>query len=393
MHKNGGVLKFQEGGNLDNFFRSGYQEELSKRAKSNDRTEKQQKAAERFIDSSYHTGENNGGLGISVPFAEGSEGWETEEYFRLASAAADVASAITAYIPTVGTAASAITGFGSTMSNLVADVADDSVTKWDVVKNLGFGLGMDVIGLIPGLGTGAKTAKIFRTLTKIAPKVMKWLWMYSAATNAPEMMASWEKAMSKDAKMTSEDWRNIMESLNLIMSGAAAKGRGFKAKGKLDSTAKDTARLEKLADDKVVVNVKDASGTEKRILFEGDDAKAIKNAKTVEEVKAATVDKFKDLKDHTLVTSYRMQNPITSWNPKKWQSPFGKTASQKDVYTSNGTDFINTKGGMDYETTSSFGHAGQSWKEFDDAYVESKLAPLRKAALSYEKNLGKKAAK
>jgi hypothetical protein len=86
-----------------------------------------------------------------------------------------------------------------------------------------------------------------------------------------------------------------------------------------------------------------------------------------------------------------MQNPITSWNPKKWQSPFGKTASQKDVYTSNGVKFINTKGGMGYETD--FTPAGQAWKDLDDAFVETQLSPVRKAAVTYEANLGKKAAK
>lgn len=398
-HKNGGVIKFQSGGGfegMDILLKQGYEEQLKNRAKESNRTERQQKAAERFIDSDYKTGDNDAG-------------WETEEYARLVSAAADVASALTAYIPTVGTAASAITGVGSTISNLVADIADESVTTWDTVKNLGFGLGMDAIGLIPGVGTGAKTAKIMRTVTKIAPKVMKWLWMYSAATNSPQMLASWEKVINKDAKMTSEDWRNIMESLNLVLSGAAAQGRGFKAKGTIDTNDVEMPHVEKLVGDKIALKVKDAAGKEKRIVIEGTDAAKIREANEkgdFDKVKELTIDKYQDLKDHSLIQSANpvksFRNPIQGWNPKKWRSPYKRRANIDDVYTSGGVEFVPTKGDLSIKQIpteealridAGFITPRQAWKDLDDAFVESQLGPVRKAAATYEANLGKKAAK
>jgi hypothetical protein len=49
---------------------------------------------------------------------------------RLGSAAADIVSAVSAFIPGVGTAVSAVTGIGSSLANLWADISDDGVDGW-----------------------------------------------------------------------------------------------------------------------------------------------------------------------------------------------------------------------------------------------------------------------
>jgi putative sterol carrier protein len=186
-----------------------------------------------------------------------------------------------------------------------------------------------------------KGAKVASSLSKLAPKVMKWIWMYSAATNAPEMIASWEKMISSDGKMTSQDWENVMQSLNLVLGGAAAKGRNLKAKGVLDSNAKEINKAIKTVDNKVAVKLKDSAGNEKRVVFEGDDAKAIREADgNIDEIKKLTVDKFKDLEGYSVVES---QNPFDGfsspvkgwkvWSKENYQSPYRKKAKVDDVYT------------------------------------------------------------
>lgn len=379
--KNGGnIPKNQFGGNIDVLFKQGYDADLEKRAKQKGNTIKQQRAAERYINSDYKTGDNDAG-------------WETEEIARLTSAAADLGSAIAAFVPGAGTATSAVLGLGSTGSNLVADIADDSVSGWETVGNAAFGLGMDIVGLIPGLGMVGKGAKVARTLTKLAPKVMKWLWGYSALTNAPELIQSWEKMIDSESKMTSRDWENIMQSLNLILGGGAAYGRNLKAKGKMSTNAKEAPYVEKLVDDKIAVKMKDASGAEKRVVFEGDDAKAIREADgNIDEIKKHTIDKYQDLSDFTIVESMSpikgLQSPVKGWkvwSSENYQSPYRKKAKVDDIYANDSGEFIDLKG--EFGITRDFTHPGRTKKEIDDAFVESQIAPLRQASLDYEARL------
>jgi hypothetical protein len=78
---------------------------------------------------------------------------------------------LSAFIPGYGTAVSAVTGIGSTLTNLGLDI-NDGVDGWTVAKNAGFGLAADVMGLIPGLGGVGKGAKIARNLMWAVPKMM-----------------------------------------------------------------------------------------------------------------------------------------------------------------------------------------------------------------------------
>ncbi|WP_370841464.1 hypothetical protein [Gemmiger formicilis] len=45
----------------------------------------------------------------------------------------------------------------------------------DVVKNAAYGLGMDIVGLIPGWGASGKAAKIVRILKPVSKLVMRSL--------------------------------------------------------------------------------------------------------------------------------------------------------------------------------------------------------------------------
>lgn len=125
---------------------------------------------------------------------------------RISAAGIDVASALSAFVPVYGTAASAGTGLISSLTNFGADMFDKSVSAGDMWKNLGANIAMDAVGLVPGFGTAGKAGKITKTLIKYVPKIVTAL----SAANAlsPESRASWAKLASNES-LTVKDWQNI----------------------------------------------------------------------------------------------------------------------------------------------------------------------------------------
>lgn len=214
--ENGGVVKFQSGGDTKEAAYLKYRQQFAKKkeekkqqiqakAKATDRTPEQVEAGER------------------KPMADGQD-WEYEDYARLVSAGADVGSMIASFVPGYGTAASAALGVGSTIGNFTADLADESVGVGSAFLNAGAGLGMDLIGLIPGLGAAGKGSKIVKNLLKVAPKLIT---IWSASTSFAPAMQAFNKLKDKGAKeMTVEDWKALANGLTAAAGvtrwGAAA---------------------------------------------------------------------------------------------------------------------------------------------------------------------------
>ena len=217
----GGILKFQSGGyystqNLD-FVMDDYkkhkadqekkqEEEITQSAKEKGRTVEQEKAGQKVVDE-----------------------WSGVEKARLGAAAADVASIVAAFVPGYGTAASAALGVGSTLTNLGADIADDSVSGGEAAWNTIAGLGMDLVGLIPGFGAAGKTGKIAKNLIKLTPKLLT-LWGTSQAY-APAAEAL--KKLTSDKELTVDDWKALSAGLSAAaglsrMGAASMKARAYK---------------------------------------------------------------------------------------------------------------------------------------------------------------------
>lgn len=203
-NKDGGIIKLQYGGFVDddsayNAYRDQFarkkeekKQQVVAKAKAQDRTPEQVEAGER------------------KPMADGQD-WEYEDYARLASAGADVGSIIASFVPGYGTAASAVLGVGSTIGNFTADLADDSVGIGSAFLNAGLGLGMDAVGLIPGLGAAGKGSKILKNLLKVAPKLAT---VWSMSTSFAPAMDAFNKLKDKGAKeMTVEDWRALANGI------------------------------------------------------------------------------------------------------------------------------------------------------------------------------------
>lgn len=221
--ENGGVVKFQSGGDTKEAAYLKYRQQFAKKkeekkqqiqakAKATDRTPEQVEAGER------------------KPMADGQD-WEYEDYARLVSAGADVGSMIASFVPGYGTAASAALGVGSTIGNFTADLADESVGVGSAFLNAGAGLGMDLVGLIPGLGAAGKGSKIVKNLLKVAPKLIT---IWSAYTSFAPAMQAFNKLKDKGAKeMTVDDWKALANGLTAA-AGATRWGAAA-AKNKINT--------------------------------------------------------------------------------------------------------------------------------------------------------------
>ena len=70
--------------------------------------------------------------------------------------------------PGIGNIVSSAGGLGSTIATAVGDVSRDGL-DWGDAGNLGMNLLMDGASLIPGVGVGAKGAKILKSVKRLEP--------------------------------------------------------------------------------------------------------------------------------------------------------------------------------------------------------------------------------
>lgn len=219
--ENGGVLYMQFGGtysagaNYNNYQQQRAQEkktkeeeEVKQKAESKGRTVEEQQTADR------------------KPGSITSGDWTGEDYTRLGSIVADIGSMGAAYIPVYGTAASAALGVGSSLANYGADLSENGFKLGDL-GNLAMNLGLDAVGLIPGLGSAAKGSKMLKTAIKYIPKTLSLLAAYNYTGPAIDSM---KKALSSDAELTVDDWRNIAEGFKLVLQGGKGIKRGVQAR-------------------------------------------------------------------------------------------------------------------------------------------------------------------
>lgn len=263
--------------------------------------------------------------------------WSGADKARLAGVIADIASIPTAYIPGYGTAISAVAGLGSTAANLGADLSDGTMSTWDAFKNAGINVGFDALGLFGGVGKGGKIAK---TLVRYVPRILAAIGTVQGLKNAPEITASFKKLTNNGfSSLTVQDWQNISQGIGI----ATGIGGGAVRKIKQHNNT--------IQGNKVGVRFKDkATGESKIFTFEGNDAKAIRNAKNNAEIKAIT-DKYKELKGFELQHVNKLSGlhwrGIKDSNTNKYQLPT-TLQSQKtqlyDVYNNGKTTWTNKEG-------------------------------------------------
>ena len=267
-YKLGGVLeKFQFGGGFDvnKFIGDQLNSELKNRATVAGKEVDEQQADERRVGLPANRAKDT---------AINDSDFTAVEYARIGGAIADITSLISAFIPGYGTAVSAGAGLTSTLMNAGADFADDGVSGWQATKNMLTNLGMDIVGLIPGGGAAAKGTKITRSILKTLPKVALAVSASQAFNNREEILASLDKATSNPKDMNVGDWQNLAQALSLVAGGSQVAGAAIN-KRRLQNKNK----VKFGTDTKVVVDIADSAGNKRSVLFDGDDAKAIRAAR------------------------------------------------------------------------------------------------------------------
>lgn len=221
-NKEGGVIKLQYGGFVeDDSAYNAYREQFAKKREDKEKqVQAKAKATNRSVEEVKE--------GERKPMADNQE-WEWDDYTRLGAAGADVSSIIASFVPGYGTIASAGLGVGSTLANFGADMKDGFQLR--DLGNLGLGLGMDAVGLIPGLGAAGKGSKILKNLLKVAPKLMT---AWSVSTSFAPAMQAFNKLKDKGAKeMTVDDWKALANGLTAA-AGATRWGAAA-AKNKINT--------------------------------------------------------------------------------------------------------------------------------------------------------------
>lgn len=226
--------------------------------------------------------------------------WTPQDQARIAGAIADIGSMGAALAPGYGTAISAVLGLGSTGANLYADLTDGTMSTWDAIKNVGVNVGFDTIGLLGGVG---KVGKIGATVLRYAPRVLAAIGTAQGIKNAPQITASYKKAMNKGfSSLTPQEWQYISQGLGILTGLGSGTIRKVKKHIKATENTYDQVGL--------YMNKK---GTKNKTMFtfKGEDAKAIRNAKNSAEIKAIT-DKYAKLRNYELPPSTRITRPHLS---------------------------------------------------------------------------------
>lgn len=192
------------------------------------------------------------------------------DYARMFSAASNLASAVTAI--TGFSPASAATGLVGTLSNFTADLTDDDVSAGKAWGNLGLNLGLDVLSLIPWVGSYTGVTKAVRAIRSLMPVISA----YGMIANAPQTVELAKKALSDPQRMTSQDWIDLSNSVSDMLShgarGINATRGHFKAKQSFENRIRNGERT-------FLIKAKDRNGKKVDLLASADEINAIAGAK------------------------------------------------------------------------------------------------------------------
>lgn len=169
---------------------------------------------------------NRKNLGNQTIFDNQGTNLTTSDWMRIGAITADLTSAVSAFAPGVGTGVAAATGIGSSVTNLAADLADPSIGGWDVAKNLGINLGLDLVSLIPGVNIGATAGKIIKPLAKLAPRLIP---VAMSLGIAPEFVDTLKKIGNGKNNFTANDLRVLAMGMSAIAGTSRVAGSTLKA--------------------------------------------------------------------------------------------------------------------------------------------------------------------
>ena len=129
---------------------------------------------------------------------------------RLAALGQDIAALVASFVGGYGTATSGVLGLTSMLTDLGADIADDQLTKGDVIKNAAVNTGLAALGMIPG----GKSTSIVSKLAKNAPKLLAVWGVSKAFTPAKQSL----QKVINGGDMTEQDLKNILWGIKSVVS-------------------------------------------------------------------------------------------------------------------------------------------------------------------------------
>ena len=245
VNKEGGVLKFEYGGTavanysgrdymtddqLNDYINS-YQTFSDKMQQA--KLEKAQNIKQQKLDALASTAKAKGRTVEQQQKMTQALGDKTQlsgtDIARMTSAVAELGAIGAAFVPVYGQATSAAIGVGSTLTNLGADLADGE-NVWSSLGNAGINLGLDTIGIIPGLGASGKLGKVVKTLTKVAP----WVIASMSMQNLGEEVKSFKKLLTDPTSVNADDLNNVASGLSIILGlKQGLKGRSIRKQARI----------------------------------------------------------------------------------------------------------------------------------------------------------------
>lgn len=222
--KRGGSY-FQQGGSIG-FNREAANAEILKAIKERDA--KRQADKEAKVEQAVASGKSpQQATNDSKPHTQ----WSKADKTRMGALMGDVTSLLVS-LTGVGSVASAGIGAASTAANQAADMMEGQGFFQSLGNNMG-SYALDVLSLIP-FAKAAKVPKIIKNVSRFAPLMTTALATYQGLSNGGEYINTWNK-VKKGESLTVGDWRNILNSMQVVLGGAAATHRASKGKSHVEA--------------------------------------------------------------------------------------------------------------------------------------------------------------
>ena len=218
----GGVIKAQQGASL------GYDSKAERAAVHEWYKQQQQANNAAKVEQAVASGKSpQQATNDSKPHTQ----WSKADITRMGALMGDVTSLLVS-LTGVGSVASAGIGAASTAANQAADMMEGQGFFQSLGNNMG-SYALDALSLIP-FAKAAKVPKIIKNVSRFAPLMTTALATYQGLSNGGEYINTWNK-VKKGESLTVDDWRNILNSMQVVLGGAAATHRASKGKSHVEA--------------------------------------------------------------------------------------------------------------------------------------------------------------
>ena len=143
------------------------------------------------------------------------------DYAQLGGIASDIASTVASFFGPAGTIAGAGLGLVGTTAHTFADIKDPSVSKGEVITNLGTNLLFDAAGAVPILGSYGKLAKLGRVGKALQNNAKLYKVILGTVTapgiiqSAPNAASAVKKLVTDPTTITADELRDLATAVSI----------------------------------------------------------------------------------------------------------------------------------------------------------------------------------